>query len=154
MIIFWIPVKHQISFVIIRKRYIDSYQRETRHEEISSDSTTEFRQSSHVWRSNGYVLCLPGDSAAAIPCLAFCAERVRIDTQYKFRTHSIWVDLTEACGIFGSLIGFGAIFWHFSIPAAITFGIACFLANVLLVWYTDAIEKLNEEESQNRKEET
>ena len=92
--------------------------------------------------------------AAAIPCLAFCTERVRIDAQYRFRTHSIWVDLTEACGIFGSLIGFGAIFWHFSIPAAITFGIACFLANVLLVCYTDAMEKLNEEESQNRKEET
>ena len=92
--------------------------------------------------------------AVAIPCLAFCTERVRIDAQYKFRTHSIWVDLTEACGIFGSLIGFGAIFWHFSIPAAITFGIACFLANALLVWYTDAMEKLNETESQNRKEET
>lgn len=92
--------------------------------------------------------------AVAIPCLAFCTERVRIDAQYKFRTHSVWVDLTEACGIFGTLIGFGAIFWHFSILAAITFGIACALANALLVWYTDAMEKLNEEESQNRREET
>ncbi|MCP4262361.1 MAG: hypothetical protein GY774_33400 [Planctomycetes bacterium] len=92
--------------------------------------------------------------AFAIPCLAFCTERVRIDANYRFRTHSVWIDLTEACGIFGSLIGFGAIFWHFSIPAAITFGIACALANALLVWYTDAMEKLNEKESQNSKEET
>jgi hypothetical protein len=91
--------------------------------------------------------------AVAIPCLAFCTERVRIDAKFKFRTHSVWIDLTEACGIFGSLIGFGAIFCHFSIAAAITFGIACALANALLVWYSNAMEKLNEEESQNLREE-
>lgn len=82
----------------------------------------------------------------AIPCLAFCAERVRIDAQYAFRTHSGWIDLIEGCGIFCAFVGFAAILWYMSVPAAIIFIGVSLGALSLHVWYTDAMEKLNDDE--------
>lgn len=83
--------------------------------------------------------------AVAIPSLAFCTERVRIDKQYQYRTHSDWIDLVEAAGIFGALLGFTAVFWHVSILVAAVFVVSCFAANALLVWYSDAMAELNGE---------
>lgn len=83
--------------------------------------------------------------AVAIPSLAFCTERVRIDKQYQYRTHSDWIDLVEAAGIFGALIGFTALFWHFSVFFAAVFVASCVAANALLVWYSDAMAELNGE---------
>lgn len=85
------------------------------------------------------ILC----SAASTPFLAFCTERVRIDSQYKYRTHSVGVDLAEGIGIFGSIIGLTAIFWHLSVLAASVFIAATFAAISLNVWYTNSMAKIN-----------
>ncbi|MHC4682126.1 MAG: hypothetical protein ACYTEK_25960 [Planctomycetota bacterium] len=90
------------------------------------------------------IICI----AASIPSLAFCTERIRIDSQYKYRTHSVGIDLAEGVGIFGSLIGFSAIIWHFSVVAALVFIGVAFGVISLEVWYEDAMAKLNEEAEQ------
>ena len=86
--------------------------------------------------------------AIAIPCLAFCTERARIDALYELPIHSVGADLIKACGILGSLLGFGAIFWHFSIPAAVTFGTLCVVGSVFHGRYTQALEKVKREATQ------